>query len=100
MLRSGRSGVPIPVEAKRPDRLHYADVIAHFTRTTFVRNKILYGSPVVCCMGAVAMSQVCWYGSSEIAEVLIAWYLVRLGEASYWESLLEGGQLKDRMAEV
>lgn len=99
MLRFGRSGVRIPVEEKRPDRLHYADVTAR-TRTTFVKNKILYSSPVVYCMPAVARSQVCWYGSSEIAEVLIAWYLVRLGEASYSKSLLEAGQLKDRVAEV
>ena len=100
MLRSGQSGVGIKLEGKRPDRLHYADVTAHVTRTTFMKNNILYSSPVVCSMRAVSRSQACWYGSSEITEVLIAWYVVRLGEASYWESLLEGGKLKDRMTEV
>lgn len=36
-------------------------------------------------MRSVAKSQACWCGSSEIAEVLIAWYVVRVGEASYSE---------------
>jgi len=65
-----------------------------------MKNKILYSSPVVYCMHAVARSHACWYSSSEIAEVLIGWYIARMGEASYSESLLEGGQLKDRVAEV
>ena len=99
LLRSGRSGVRIAIGPKRPD-LHYADVTAHVNGTTFVKNKILYSSPVVYCMRAVVRSQACWYGSSEIAEVLIAWYVVRLGEASYSESLLEVGQWKDRVTEV
>lgn len=88
------------MKAKRPDRLHYADATARVTRTTFVKNKIQYNSPVVCCVCAVARSQTYWYGNSEIAEVLIGWYVARLGEASYSESLVEGGQLKDRVAEV
>jgi len=37
VLRSGQSGVRIPLEAKRPDRIHYADVTAHFTRTIFMK---------------------------------------------------------------
>jgi len=65
-----------------------------------MKNNILYSSPVVCSVRTVARSQACWYGSSEITEVLIAWYVVRVGEASYSESLVEGGQLKDRVAEV
>jgi hypothetical protein len=63
-----------------------------------VKNEILYYSPVVYCMRAVARSQASCYSSSEIAEVLIGWYLVV--EAFYSESLLEGGQLQDRVAEV
>jgi hypothetical protein len=65
-----------------------------------VKNKILYCSSVVYCLRAVARSQACWYSGSEIAEVVIGWYVGRLGEASYSESLLEGSQLKDRVAEV